>query len=186
VNSFYYFYLDPDFERSKMHAQKAVELDPKDAEAAMRLFVIKARENKKLLSPDNKELLLIYTLNPNLISTNFYLALSYKLAGNYQKAIEQYQKILEISPRNVSIYAEISNAFVEQEKWEEGLTWLDKADEIQPNGFQVQIHYANYFIRKKEYKKEVTTTLTACLHPDNVVDLLDFQVWKDIAVYKLR
>lgn len=39
---------------------------------------------------------------------------------------------------------------------------------------------------KKEYKKEVTTTLTACLHPDNVVDLLDFQVWKDIAVYKLR
>jgi tetratricopeptide (TPR) repeat protein len=153
VNSFYYFYLDPDFERSKMHAQKAVELDPKDAEAAMRLFVIKARENKKLLSPDNKDLLLIYTLNPNLISTNFYLALSYKLAGNYQKAIEQYQKILEISPRNISIYAEISNAFVEQEKWEEALTWLDKADEIQPNGFQVQIHYANFFIRKKEYKK---------------------------------
>ena len=153
VNSFYYYYMDPDFEKSKLYAQKAVTLDPKDAEAAMRLFIIKARENKKMLSPDNKDLLSIYTLNPNLISTNFYLALSYKLAGNYAKAIEQYQKILEISPKSISIYAEISNAFAEQEKWEEALTWLDKADEIQPNGFQVQIHYANFFIKKKEYKK---------------------------------
>ncbi len=153
VNSFYYFYMDPDYEKSKIHAQKAVDLDPKDAEAAMRLFIVKARENKKILSPDNKDLLSIYTLNPNLISTNFYLGLSFKLAGNFDKAIEQYQKILEISPKSISIYAEISNAFAEQEKWEEALKWLDKADEIQPNGFQVQIHYANYFIRKKEYKK---------------------------------
>jgi tetratricopeptide (TPR) repeat protein len=153
VNSFYYFYMDPDYEKSKIHAQKAVDLDPKDAEAAMRLFVVKARENKKILSPDNKDLLSIYTLNPNLISTNFYLGLSFKLAGNYDKAIEQYQKILEISPKSISIYAEISNTFAEQEKWEDALKWLDKADEIQPNGFQVQIHYANYFIRKKEYKK---------------------------------
>ena len=153
VISFYYFYLDPDFEKSKFHAQKSVELDPKDAEAAMRLFVIKARENKKLLSPDNKDLLSIYTLNPNIISTNFYMALSYKLAGNYPKAIELYQKILEISPKSISVYADISSAYTEQEKWEEALTWLDKADEVQPNNFQVQIHYANYFIRKKEYKK---------------------------------
>ena len=70
VNSFYYYYMDPDFEKSKTYAQKAVTLDPKDAEAAMRLFIIKARENKKMLSPDNKDLLSIYTLNPNLISTN--------------------------------------------------------------------------------------------------------------------
>ena len=59
VNSFYYYYMDPDFEKSKLYAQKAVTLDPKDAEAAMRLFIIKARENKKLLSPDNKDLLSI-------------------------------------------------------------------------------------------------------------------------------
>ncbi|MBK8399324.1 MAG: tetratricopeptide repeat protein [Leptospiraceae bacterium] len=153
VISFYYFYLDPDYEKSKFHAQKAVELDPKDAEAAMRLFVIKARENKKYLSPDNKDLLSIYDLNPNIISTNFYMAQSYKLAGNYNKAIEFYQKILAISPKSISIYADISSSYTEQEKWEEALTWLDKADEIQPNNFQVQIHYANYFIRKKEFKK---------------------------------
>ncbi|MBP9888439.1 MAG: tetratricopeptide repeat protein [Leptospiraceae bacterium] len=153
VLSFYYFYMDPDFEKSKLHAQKAVDLDPKDAEAAIRLFVIKARENKKLLSPDNKDLLSIHELNPNLISTNYYLGLSYKLAGNYAKAIEQYQKILEISPKTISIYADISGAYAEQEKWEEALKWLDKADEMQPSSFQVQIHYANYFIKKKEYKK---------------------------------
>lgn len=151
--SFYYFYLDADFEKSKFHAQKAAELDPKDPEAAMRLFVVKARENKKLLTPDNKDLLSIYTLNPNLISTNVYLAKAYRAVNNFNKAIEQYQKVLEISPKNISIYADISNLYADQEKWDEALTWLDKADEIQPNGFQVQIHYANYYIRKKEYKK---------------------------------
>jgi tetratricopeptide (TPR) repeat protein len=153
VFSFYYFYIEIDFEKSKNFALKATELDPKDAESAIRYFIVKNRENPKALSPENQELKSIYDSNPNLISTNFYLAQSYRKSKDYENAILYLKKILEISPKNLSMYSEISSIYVEQEKWKEALDWLEKADEIAPNQFQVQVYLANYYIKRKEYTK---------------------------------
>lgn len=49
-----------------------------------------------------------------------------------------------------------------------------------------KIDEADFELWKKEYTKEVNTTKTACLSPNNKVDLLGFQVWKDIFIHKVK
>jgi tetratricopeptide (TPR) repeat protein len=172
VLSLYYFYLDPDFLKSKKFANKAVELDPKDAEAAIRQFIVKSRENKKIISSLNKDLLSIYDMNPNLISTNFYMASVYKLEKKYDKAHEIYKKVLEISPKNLAAYSEISNLYMEEGKWSEAIAILDTADEIYPNHFQIQILYANLFLKKRDYKKSLEYIVIArTLQPKSTIPL---------------
>lgn len=156
VNSFYYFYLEPDYEKSKFHALKAVEYDPKDAESAMRLFVVKVQENPALLSPENTDLVSAYNLNPNLISTNFYMGIAYKKKGSYEKALEYMKKIQEISPLSTSIYSEISNIYSAMGNWKEALAWIEKIDKLKPNNYQIQIYYANYYLQKNDHKKAMT------------------------------
>ena len=49
-----------------------------------------------------------------------------------------------------------------------------------------KIDDADFELWKKEYTKEVNTTKTACLSPNKAVDLLGFQTWKDIFIYKVK
>ncbi len=172
VISFYYYYLDPDYEKSKIYAKRATELDPKDAEAKMRYFIVLAKENSKLLSSENKELKEIFEMNPNLISTNFYLSKCFRKEKNYSKAHERLEKILEISPKNISIYSEISDIYFEEGKFKESLEELNKIDEIYPNHFQVQIYYANYFLKKSDYKKSLEyINIAKKLQPKSTIPL---------------
>ena len=49
------------------------------------------------------------------------------------------------------------------------------------------INTADYDLWLKEYTHQVNTTLTSCFVPGNAtVNLLDFQVWKDISILKIK
>lgn len=49
-----------------------------------------------------------------------------------------------------------------------------------------KIDDADFELWKQEYTKQVTTTKSACLSSNKLVDLLGFQTWKDIYVHKTK
>ncbi len=56
-----------------------------------------------------------------------FLGWAYSFQGDYQQAIEECLKAIETDPSFGNPYNDIGAYFIEQEKWEEAIPWLEKA-----------------------------------------------------------
>lgn len=68
------------------------------------------------------------TIKPDNIWTNRHLAICYRLARNFSKALEYYRKAEETTPENHSIVFHIGSCLAELQQYEEALNYFFKLD----------------------------------------------------------
>ena len=87
-----------------------------------------------------------------------FLGWAYSFQGNFEQAIEECLKAIQTDPSFGNPYNDIGAYFIEQEKWEEAIPWLEKA--IQSVRYEPR-HYPHFnlgrvfmHLRKTEEAKE--------------------------------
>jgi predicted TPR repeat methyltransferase len=70
--------------------------------------------------------------NPKDVATRVQLANAYYDSGQWQKAIESYQKVLELDPKNVSARTDLGTAYYNTGRVKEALGEYAKSLEIDP------------------------------------------------------
>ncbi len=86
-------------------------------------------------------------------SQNLALADEYYQQGEYEKAIQYYQKIAKKAPSASYIYANYLDAMLRLEKLKEAQKYLEKCLKDRPLAPQINIDYAKLFLQKREDKK---------------------------------
>ena len=83
----------------------------------------------------------------------FFESLKQKGIENYDKAIEQLQKCLELEPNNATVHYEIGRNYFFQKKHNESLQAYLKAKELQPNHKWILVGLYDVFYELKDYNQ---------------------------------
>jgi adenylate cyclase len=123
------------FAQAAEEAQKAIELNPNDAEAWENL----GRANPK---GDSNWAIEKFTraleLDPRLFSAHYGLGEIYFDQKNYVKAIEHYQEALKIIPSSLDAHINLGKAYQEQGKNQEAITEFQRVLELKPDHPQAE------------------------------------------------
>jgi Tfp pilus assembly protein PilF len=124
----------------KKLAKGAVELGWKyfnegDHETALRRFEMAARHDKAFAP------------------AYFGMAYVYSAQGRLDDAIKYYRESLKYDQSYPYTFANLGYALLQKEQFDESLKMLDKALQLDPKCGEAHLSYANYFARKKEWKK---------------------------------
>ncbi len=123
------------FAQAAEEAQKAIELNPNDAEAWENL----GRANPK---GDSNWAIEKFTkaleLNPSLFSAHYGLGKIYFDQKNYGKAIEHYQEALKIIPSSLDAHINLAKTYQEQGKNQEALKEFQQVLELKPDHPQAE------------------------------------------------
>ncbi len=123
------------FAQAAEEAQKAIELNPNDAEAWENL----GRANPK---GDPNWAIEKFTraleLDPRLFSAHYGLGEIYLDQKNYGKAIEHYQEALKIIPSSLDAHINLGKAYQEQGKNQEAVKEFQRVLELKPDHPQAE------------------------------------------------
>lgn len=123
------------FAQAAEEAQKAIELNPNDAEAWENL----GRANPK---GDSNWAIEKFTraleLDPRLFSAHYGLGKIYFDHKNYGKAIEHYQEALKIIPSSLDAHINLGKAYQEQGKNQEAIKEFQRVLELKPDHPQAE------------------------------------------------
>ncbi|MDX1957208.1 MAG: tetratricopeptide repeat protein [Leptospiraceae bacterium] len=161
VISLYYEYFENDIEESIFHAQYAVDKNPKDAEAKLRLFRSSNRANWSSIKTDNLELKAIYELNPSNFLSNITLGEIARNRNEIPLAINYFKKAVKISPKNNEASFFLAQLYLMQADFTKALSVLKRLEKKNPDSPSVSLNYGLYYKVKKEYDKSITYLLKA-------------------------
>lgn len=123
------------FAQAAEEAQKAIELNPNDAEAWENL----GRANPK---GDSNWAIEKFTraleLDPRMFSAHYGLGKIYFDHKNYGKAIEHYQEALKIIPSSLDAHINLGKAYQEQGKNQEAIKEFQRVLELKPDHPQAE------------------------------------------------
>ncbi|RZK00770.1 MAG: tetratricopeptide repeat protein, partial [Flavobacterium sp.] len=111
------FYLQEKYNKGVENAQKAIKLNPNDAEAYFSLWINDPKANTSNIKKSLE-------LNPYLLVTNEAFANFNAKKGNYQEAINYYDKALKINPESVSTLCNLAVTYTQWGKINEAKTLL--------------------------------------------------------------
>ncbi len=123
--------------------------------------IISPKINKKCIHSVNKEL-------QKVENETLYLANKYLASHNMEKAIEQFNKLLEIHPKKVKYMLDLAEAYAEyglkkQEKWDdqssyvnEALKLVERAKKLEPNN--PNVYRVKWYVY--EIKPDILTAIT--------------------------
>ena len=120
------------FEGAELAFRRALTLNPNDAEALHWFgnLLLEMRRPDEALANLNRAL----ELDPLSPRLNLDLAAALELAGDYDAALDQYHKTLEIDPRYVYAYSEIGWMHWDLlGRMDEAVRWYRRGLEIDPN-----------------------------------------------------
>jgi len=81
-----------------------------------------------------------------------YLGYFYYQTGEYEKAVEQYQKIVELIPHSDAGYKKLAAVYLQMDKSEEFMTAAEKAIQIKPS-YSLLNNLAAYYYYEGQYSK---------------------------------
>jgi len=104
----------------------------------------------------------------NKVNSYILLGINYTQERNYKKAMNSYQKAIEISPDTAQIYNNIGNIYYAQQNYGESIKYYEKATVLDPE-------YANafsnmgiaYYVQKKYEKALQKYEIVLKMDPDN-------------------
>lgn len=98
----------------------------------------------------------ILRIEPQDVEPRLLLAMVYQARLlEYEKAVEEYRKVIKIDPSNVEAYVGIAWCFPHAGTAEEALEALQKATELQPNSGDICGNVAMIYHYTGEYEKEL-------------------------------
>jgi tetratricopeptide (TPR) repeat protein len=88
-------------------------------------------------------------------------------AGDYEKAVEEYQAALQEEPDNVSVLTNLGVAYYNMDRWDDAVAQYEAALKIAPNDADIHSNLGAAYVRKKELDKALTEYERAIeLQPD--------------------
>ena len=130
-----------DFDRAVQACRKALELNPKNAEAHHTLAF--ALKNKGLLKEGTPHLLEAIRLDPNHIDARYNLGLAMIYEGKLDEAITHFSKVLQLDPNHAKAHADLASVLLLKNMPAEAVTHLLQAIRIDPK-------YANAYYNLAE------------------------------------
>ncbi|MCI0454455.1 MAG: tetratricopeptide repeat protein [Candidatus Dadabacteria bacterium] len=115
------------FKDAKSEAEKAIELNPSDAEAFYILWTVTGAD------VDSKYIKKTLELNPNLSIAHNDLGYIYYTKGKYEKATEHLRRAIEINPDLVQAYTNLGLTLAAQKRFDEAEKEYKKAIETNPD-----------------------------------------------------
>jgi hypothetical protein len=104
------------------------------------------------------EYLLNYTSSARIHNN---LGMAYAENNQYEKAITEYKKSLEIDPESAFVYHNLGNVFNAQGKKSDAINSYEKALSIDPDFFYTFVPLTRTYIELKKYKEAFATLKTA-------------------------
>ncbi len=129
------YYKNAEYEKSIDVLKKVVEAaDPNSKEYADAMISMAFSYDFLGESEKAKETYLVALSKvPNNKDIVFNLGRLNFMQKNYEDAIENFQKVLEIDPEDFESYLNIGNAYLQLEKFEESIPFYQKAVELKPD-----------------------------------------------------
>lgn len=131
IDGRYALYVENNLEEAFRIFKRMAENYPQEKEAHLGLADIYS--SKKLFNLAIEEYDKILELNPHDGETLRFIAFSYYLLGNYEKAIEYLKKVVSIFPRDFLARLMMGRFYFEMRKLDESLEKYKEAFEIDPN-----------------------------------------------------
>jgi tetratricopeptide (TPR) repeat protein len=145
----HYYADDNNTQKAQQYYEKALSLDSSFAEAYFSLGVLLQKQKKYREALENFEKAVQYSeLSPYL--TN--LAYSYFKAGQHEKSLEIYEKVLNSDRFYILVYCEIANVYCKMKQYEESLKYLNHAlDKLNdPKISDMQQNQGNWYFESGE------------------------------------
>ncbi len=130
-----------DFDRAVQACKKALELNPKNAEAHHTLAF--ALKNKGLLKEGTPHLLEAIRLDPNHVDARYNLGLAMIYQGKLDEAVTHLSKVLQLDPNHAKAHADLASVLLLKNMPAEAVTHLSQVIRIDPN-------YANAYYNLAE------------------------------------
>jgi tetratricopeptide (TPR) repeat protein len=115
------------FEDAREEAQKAIKLNPNDAEAYYILWTVAGAE------PDSKYIKKALELNPNLSIAYNDLGYVHYTKGNYDKAIDDLNRAIELNPGLIQAHVNLGLTLAAQKKFKESKEQFRTAIKLNPD-----------------------------------------------------
>lgn len=90
-------------------------------------------------------------LNPDAPDVYHRLAIAYEEKGDFQKAIEEYEKLIKVESRYVPAYFGLASIYQKQNKYDLAITNYQKVLEIEPDNFDAHFNLGGIYYNKKDY-----------------------------------
>lgn len=143
-----------DREKALKYAQKALELDKKDAKAAWLLFFIKVEADKRTLyDKNNPDYQKAYRLNPTLFESFQNMGTIFEKQEEYDKAIENYKSALAKSPKHLKTHFDLARVYRKKHNFGESLHLLKEAEKLNPKNYLTYEQFVYHYRDKKKYEK---------------------------------
>jgi len=147
-----------EYEKAVETLKKALSIDPENANASLELGYVYLLQGNLDLS---KIVFENTTKNrPGYWQGYSYLGFFYYVTGEYEKAVEQYQKVVELIPHSDVGYRKLAGTYFQMDKPDEFLLASEKALKIKPsyvviNNLAVFYYYSGDYEKAVEMFKEV-------------------------------
>lgn len=72
-------------------------------------------------------------LEPDTVKTLFTLAKAYASVGESKRALEAYNKVIQLDPRHEGAHQDLAGIYYREKNWDKALEYLKRAREINPS-----------------------------------------------------
>ena len=84
------------------------------------------------------------------------LAELYRMQGEYEKAIQTYQKALEIAPQNITLHEKLALLYRERKMYDEAVAQYKELIELKPEGNLYRLYLAHTYREGERYQEAIT------------------------------
>ncbi|GAB4367401.1 MAG: hypothetical protein Kow0042_08000 [Calditrichia bacterium] len=163
-----------DYEAALRDYQKAMELDPANADAYRGRA--KAYMALGMLEEAEATYRKAIEMKPDFWSGYNELGRFYFQQGRYEEAVNQFQRVVELTPRNVKGYINLGSAYFYLNRRIEAIQAFTKAQEIKPR-YSIYSNLATLYYYEGKYRE-------AARMYEKALDLQDgdYKVWDYLAV----
>ncbi len=125
---------EAEYPKAISQLNKAAELKPQDLQPHYLLALVYSSTQNFKKAAEEYELILksLSATDPQNVEVFSYLGQLYYSQGEYQKAVEQFKRILVIEPNNAEVMSILGSLYLETEERPEAIEMFQKALEIDP------------------------------------------------------
>ena len=117
---------------------------------------------------------------PDIEEINFQLAGVYEFLGETDKALRQYERLVEINPRYMGVYARLAKIYIKKEEIDQAKGYLKKEQDAYPFENEHYIYSMHICFLEDDFEKANRILDRLFAIGPNEVELLKFKINNDL------
>ncbi len=109
------------------------------------------------------------TVTENNYEAHFQLGMALEEQGQFEQALDHYQKAIKIKPDHLKSLNGMGVLLVKMEQLDEAIEYLEKAKDVAPNFAQPYVNLAVIYLQKGQYQKAIDHYVEAQKYEDHPI-----------------